>query len=93
MPVIRLHTTYSVYEVDMENKQVRRMLGLNTHTDRQGPDGQWQTFETCWMMDGGMVFKWGTNADGSDRCTWTSHVVQVEEVKTDVEEAAGGTSS
>ena len=39
-------TTYSgsVYEVNTDSKQIRRLNGVKDPTPRQGPDGQWRTY-------------------------------------------------
>jgi hypothetical protein len=34
----------STYEVDLENKRVRRLAGAKSPTERQGKDGDWRTF-------------------------------------------------
>lgn len=37
----------SVYELDSENKQIRRMVGKENPTPRQGTDGEWKKFSNC----------------------------------------------
>jgi hypothetical protein len=34
----------SVYEVDFDNKKVRRINGVNEPTARQGKDGEWRKY-------------------------------------------------
>lgn len=34
----------SSYEVDQENKKIRRLSGSSNPTNRQGKDGDWKTF-------------------------------------------------
>lgn len=41
--------TGSVYEFDLENKRVRRLVGIKDPTPRQGTDGEWKEFE--WATD------------------------------------------
>lgn len=36
--------TGSYYELDTENRRVRRLLGNEPGTARQAPDGEWQTY-------------------------------------------------
>jgi hypothetical protein len=35
----------SVYEVNTDSKQIRRLNGSKDPTPRQGPDGQWRSYE------------------------------------------------
>jgi hypothetical protein len=78
-------TTYatwnSFYQVDHDAKKIRRLMGTNAPTIRQGEDGVWQDYEHLSTgINGELVIKWGTNDDGSARCTITSPVVDVETV-------------
>lgn len=58
----------STYEIDHDNRKVRRIAGVNPPTDKFQVDGIWHTFgevdTTHW---GGRVFYW---PDGT--CTVTS---------------------
>lgn len=38
-------TQNSAYEIDPEQKQVRRLTGLNDPTPSQGPNGDWKTYD------------------------------------------------
>lgn len=38
--------TGSVYEVDSDNKRIRRLNGNSDPTIRQGKDGEWKSFES-----------------------------------------------
>jgi hypothetical protein len=81
MSIIRVTTRNSVYDVDVEGKRVRRVMGANAPTERQGEDGVWKPFMSVSMLDGGMIFQWGWNENGTANCTWTSDILNVEEVK------------
>jgi hypothetical protein len=37
----------SAYELDKDNNKIRRLEGAIDPTPRQGPDGEWKTFEFC----------------------------------------------
>lgn len=37
----------SIYELDINNKQIRRMEGKEDPTPRQGTGGEWKKFTTC----------------------------------------------
>jgi hypothetical protein len=37
----------SIYELDKPNNRIRRLEGVVNPTPRQGPDGEWKTFEHC----------------------------------------------
>lgn len=61
----QITTRNSTYEVDRENKRVRRVAGVNAPTAYQGEDGEWQSF---YRLDTGphgtVIFLW-------DRERWT----------------------
>lgn len=50
----------SVYEVDQEKKQVRRLNGVNDPTPRQGQDGEWRTYKsmTPILVDRVVIIVW-----------------------------------
>lgn len=45
----------SVYEVDQEKKQVRRLNGVNDPTPRQGQDGEWRIYKSITPIAVGYV--------------------------------------
>lgn len=72
----------SVYELDQDNKRIRRLSGVKDPTPRQGADGQWKTYVhlktepepgndlyICWSV--------GDGEGGSDRCTVTSRIEEI----------------
>lgn len=59
--MIRFETiSGSLYEVDNENNQVRRLIGIKDPTPRQGEDGEWRGFKSCTpiKVGSGVVFVW-----------------------------------
>jgi hypothetical protein len=38
--------TGSLYEVDSDNRRIRRMIGVNNPSPRQGKDGEWRPYDT-----------------------------------------------
>ncbi len=58
MSIERVHTTYSVYEINHETKQVRRAIGLNSPTANVGMDGVWQEYEAATFGSGGLLIAW-----------------------------------
>lgn len=71
-------TTYitesgSVYEVDHDNKRVRRLSGVKDPTPRQGKDGEWKTYVelNTELFPGCLFFIWEHPGKG----TRTSPVV------------------
>ena len=36
----------STYEIELENKRIRRLDGKKAATSRQGKDGEWKTYDT-----------------------------------------------
>jgi hypothetical protein len=80
--------TGSVYELDSDQKRIRRLSGIKDPTVRQGLDGDWKDFASLMPPDpveGGRVYIiWKVdNVDGVsvNRGTLTSAVVKVEEVQ------------
>lgn len=69
---MKFKTVYSVYELDLEGKRMRRLEGENDPTPRQGPDGEWKTYHSSGPHDPmGYLIDW----DGEGHCTLTSGVV------------------
>jgi hypothetical protein len=58
-------TTFSgsVYEVNTDSKQIRRLNGVKDPTPRQGPDGQWRAYRELVpdpvKVGLGVVIVWG----------------------------------
>ena len=53
----------SVYEVNTDSKQIRRLNGVKDPTPRQGPDGQWRAYKDVYpnpiVVGAGVVIVWG----------------------------------
>jgi hypothetical protein len=51
----------SVYEVNTDSKQIRRLNGVKDPTPRQGKDGQWRTYSdiTSVTVGSGVAIFWG----------------------------------
>lgn len=77
----RVVTENSIYEINDEDRLIRRTHGKRSGTKRQGKDGVWQSYESIESWYGGMLIVWGNNEDGTARCTWTSTVLQEEKVE------------
>jgi hypothetical protein len=77
--ITRYHTVFSIYEVDWDQKQIRRLEGERQPTLRQGEDGVWKTFESCSVEDYGLDITWSVE-DGVRRATITSVIVWQENV-------------
>jgi hypothetical protein len=49
----------SIYEIDEENKQVRRLTGTANPTLRQGADGEWRKYANLiYNLDNSMLIVW-----------------------------------
>lgn len=72
-----VHTTYSTYEIDLENSRARRLEGQNEPTKNQGPDGTWRDFLGVYWLNDSLMFEWEWDG-GVLRRTRTSDVVKVE---------------
>ena len=68
-------TANSTYEINDADHLIRRVLGANDPTPRQGMDGQWRSYVELMPHFGGLLIVWGTNDDGTSACTWTSVIV------------------
>ena len=66
----------SVYQVDEQNKLVRRLSGNKNPTPRQGIDGEWKEYYEL-HVDKIMAIQWNDKG----QCTFTSRIVK--EVKED----------
>lgn len=57
---MRFNTRNSSYEVDVANKRVRRLCGVNDPTPSQGKDGEWRAYESCHNIEVGYsaTFVW-----------------------------------
>jgi hypothetical protein len=69
--------TGSVYEIDEQNKRVRRMQGVIDPTPRQGKDGEWKEYKTVAVVGQppavGFFFDWTGLGNG----TLTSPIVEL----------------
>lgn len=73
-------TANSTYEIDNENKKVRRLYGLTEATERQGQDGDWKSFADISEITLGrsVLVVWAL--DGSIPATVTSPVKSIHAV-------------
>jgi hypothetical protein len=71
----RIETLNSVYEVDEENKRVRRVSGANEPTTFQAADGEWQEYSHKTDFCSALAFEWPHGG-----FTVTSPVIYAEEV-------------
>ena len=69
-------TLFSTYEVDEEEKKIRRINGLNDPTPRMGEDGVWKSYEKIHPNPEGILIVWAY-VDGVAKCTRTSPLVMV----------------
>lgn len=51
-----IKTTSSIYEINLENKIIRRLMGVNAPTSRQEKDGEWKPFLDIFIPDVGQSF-------------------------------------
>jgi hypothetical protein len=74
--LIRFATENSVYEVDVTNKRVRRLVSTHEPTPRQGADGEWKEFASMSLLlavGECVFFDWDDFGHG----TLTSPVVEI----------------
>ena len=75
--------TGSVYELDEEGKQIRRVSGTHSATAHQSPDGEWQTYLSATPVVKGKVVRivWRVDYEGTPgaiiRRTITSRVAHI----------------
>lgn len=71
MSAIRtIRTVNSVYEVNDDDKLIRRTVGVNDPTPYQGPHNEWRSFVSVMMEGDGLFIRWSDT-----RATWTSPVI------------------
>jgi hypothetical protein len=81
--MIRFETVSgSFYEVDQDNKSVRRLIGVNDPTPRQGPDGEWREYTAITdIVPGlGVLIVWRVDEEDGEpiaRSTVTSAVKEI----------------
>lgn len=74
--------TGSIYEIDVDSKQIRRVYGKTPTTERVGKEGQWKGIDSIQEVvldeDGktSLLIVWGLNEDGSLKTTLTSPIVK-----------------
>ena len=71
---MRFLTMNSIYEVDEQNKRIRRLEGANDPTPNQGEDGVWREYFALQSVNGGYLIVWDY---GGNRATLTSRVLEV----------------
>lgn len=54
----RIQTENSVYEVDYDQKRIRRTGGVNEPTPNQGPDNVWKDYTALQPMHDRMLVVW-----------------------------------
>lgn len=59
--------TGSVYEVNTDSKQIRRLTGVKDPTPRQGKDGEWRTYIDTTPIKVGqqLLIRWGDDTEAS----------------------------
>ena len=70
----------SIYEIDEDNKCIRRLTGSIAPTPRQGEDNQWKPFDQIIFVDDQMVIVW-EYVDGLAKTTVSSPILEVIDVK------------
>ncbi len=73
----------SMYEVDKENSKIRRLVGVDDPTPRQGYDGEWKVFVSITDVELGysVLVGWRYKEDGvTVEGTLTSPVVRIGQV-------------
>lgn len=67
----------SVYEFDVENKQVRRLYGTHAPLPRQGEDEVWKPYVAMHLLEtGSIAIVWNITEDGVHQSTLTSRIVK-----------------
>ena len=85
---MQFFTENSLYDVDLEKKQIRRLTGVRDPTPRQGRDGEWKTYVSISniAVKECALIVWNILEDGTKQATLTSTITgvdsTVEEFKT-----------
>jgi len=77
-----IRTRGSTYELDADNKRIRRLYGKAAPTDRQSADGDWSNYEevSTPKLGVGLLIVWSYELVGEEKkavSTYTSDVVEV----------------
>jgi len=71
----------SAYEIDKENKLIRRITGNAPPTNRQGEDGQWKSYWSVGYQEKApLLIVWELSENFVARSTVTSPVVSIAEI-------------
>jgi hypothetical protein len=75
-----VYTQFSQYEVDTENKRVRRVLGINPPTSALSEDGVWRDYISVNYLYNSLFIQWvEVNPEtGNPRATRTSDIVKID---------------
>lgn len=73
-------TQNSVYELDQDQKNIRRLSGKENPTPRQGSDGQWKAIKSIVPLKVGLqsMIVWGFGEDHI-KTTMTSPLIRIRE--------------
>lgn len=74
--------SHSEYQLDLENSQVKRVIGLKAPTKRQGAEDTWKKFHSVSEVIVGKscIFVWETVLEGGElvfKTTCTSPISQI----------------
>jgi hypothetical protein len=75
----------SVYEVDQDNRKIRRLYGNLEPTKRQGNDNEWKEYETITPIEVGsaVIIGWKVLLDNNEfliQSTMTSLVLECSQI-------------
>ena len=70
----------SIYELDQENKRIRRLTGNANPTERQGKDGDWKPYKELLNgpeKDRSLTIVWNVTEEGVIQTTQTSYITEI----------------
>jgi len=72
----------SLYEVDQKNCCVRRLVGVNDPTPRQGPDGEWRDYaDITYIIPGQpVIITWRFDTETDMVCARSTITSNVKEI-------------
>jgi len=73
----------SVYELDLNNKRIRRLNGNKAPTERQGADGEWKTYASLLnepQVDKSLVIVWKVDIVDEEQILRTTETSYIKEI-------------
>lgn len=76
--ITKVHTEFSVYELDQAEKRIRRIEGERSPTPNQGTDGSWRAYEQLTWIGLRLLVVYGIDETMTLRQTMLSEIQSID---------------